>query len=124
MITKVDKQAIRFNQASGMVLIIIAFALNQPWLVLLTFLILIVGLLWSELSPFGLLYRKVFLTTGLLEAKIEDDNPAAHRFAAALAAIVLAFSSMLLLWLDIVTVGWALAILVAVLMALSVFAHF
>ncbi len=124
MLTKVDKQAIRFNQATGMVLIIIGLVLDQPWLVLLTCVCIAVSLVWPELNPFRVLYRQAFLKTGLLKPLIEDDNPSSHRFAALLAAIVLAVSSLFLLWLNMITLGWVFAIFVAILVALSVFANF
>ncbi len=124
MITKIDTRAIKFNQATGMVLIILGLVINQPWLVLLTCLCIGVGLFWPEANPFRILYRQVFLKMGWLKPLIEDDNPSSHRFAALLAAIVLAVSSLFLLWLNMITLGWVFAIFVAILMALSVFANF
>lgn len=107
-----------------MVMLVIAFALNQPWLILLTCLVMIVGLVWPAIGPFHLLYQRVFVAAGLLKPRIEDDEPAPHRFATGMGATVLALSSLLLLVFNIQLVGWALAIIVAVLAAASAFLNF
>lgn len=107
-----------------MVMIVIAFALNQPWLILLTCLVMIVGLVWPAIGPFHLLYQRVFLAAGLLKPRIADDDPAPYRFAAGMGATVVALSSLLLLVLNLELVGWALAIIVGVLAGVSVFLDF
>jgi hypothetical protein len=124
MIARVDEQAVKFNQVATMVAIVIAFALNQPWLILLTCLATVVGLVWPALGPFPILYQRVFLAIGLLKPRIADDDPAPHRFASGMAATVLALSSVLLLVLDIAWVGWALALIVALLAGVSAFLNF
>jgi hypothetical protein len=124
MIARVDEQAVKFNQAASMVAIVIAFALNQPWLILLTCLATLVGLVWPAIDPFHILYQRIFLATGLLKPRIADDDPTPHRFAAGMAATMLALSSVLLLVLDIAWVGWALALIVALLAGVSAFLNF
>jgi hypothetical protein len=124
MIGRVDKHAVKFNQASTVVAIMIAVALNQPWLILLTCLAMVVGLVWPAIGPFRILYQRVFVATGLLKPRIEDDEPLPHRFASGMGATVLALSSALLLLLNYEFVGWTLAIIVAVLAAVSVFLNF
>ncbi len=124
MTARVDEHGVKFNQAATMVMIVIAFALNQPWLILLTCLVMVAGLVWPAIGPFHLLYQRVFVAAGLLKPQIEEDHPAPHRFAAGMGATVLALSSLLLLVLNLELVGWALAIIVAVLAGVSVFLNF
>ncbi|MFC2031024.1 DUF4395 family protein [Chloroflexota bacterium] len=124
MIARVDDHAVKFNQAATMVLIVIAFALNQPWLILLTCLVMVVGLVRPAIGPFHLLYQGVFVAAGIMKPQIEDEDPAPHRFATGMGATVLALSAVLLLGLKVEVVGWALALIVAALAAISAFANF
>lgn len=124
MSARVDEQAVKFNQAASMVTIVTAFALNQPWLILLTCLAMIVGLFWPAIGPFHILYQRIFLATGLLKPQIADDDPTPHRFATGMGATVLALSSVLLLVLNNEVVGWALALIVALLAGVSAFLNF
>lgn len=107
-----------------MVMIVIAFALSQPWLILRTCLVMIVGLVWPAFGPIHLLYQRAFVVAGVLKPRIEDDDPAPHRFATGMGATVLALSTVLLLVLNTELVGWALALVVAVLAVVSTFLNF
>jgi hypothetical protein len=81
MIKKVDTTAIKFNQASIIVLTLLGFVLNQPYLVLFVGLVLAVGTIWPAAGLFKLIYQKLLKPSGLLKANVIDDDPAPHQFA-------------------------------------------
>ena len=124
MTGRVDEHAVKFNQAGIMMAIVIAVALSQPWLILLTCLAMLVGLVWPAIGPLHILYQRVVLATGLLKPRIAEGDPAPHRFATGMGATMLALSSLLLLVLNIELVGWALALIVALLAGVSAFSNF
>ncbi len=120
---KMSELATKFDQVAGLIIIGIAFAFNQPWLILVTFLIMLLGLRWPEITPLRLLYRQVFLKTGLLKPHTKHDT-AAHRFAAEIGTASMGLSSICLLLLHFLVIGWVLALLVALFMSISVFLNF
>ena len=124
MIKKVDTTAIKFNQASIIILTLLAYLLDLPWLVLGVGIVLAAGTLWREMALFQQIYRQVLKPLGLLKPYVVEDDPAPHRFAQGLGATFLGLSSLALLALDAVPLGWALAGLVAVLAAVNLFFNF
>lgn len=124
MIKKVDTTAIKFNQASIITLTSLAFVFDLSWLVLFVALVLAVGTIWPGAALFQGAYRRVLKPLGLLKPHVIDDDPAPHRFAQGLGAIFLGLSSLALLALDLVPLGWALAGLVVVLAAINLLLNF
>ncbi len=120
---KMSELATKFDQVAGLIVIGIAFGFNQPWLILVIFLIMLFGLRWPEMTPFRLLYRQVFVKTGWLKPHTKHDT-AAHRFAAEIGTATMGLSSVCLLLLQFLVIGWVLTLLVAVFMAISVFLNF
>lgn len=116
---KVDVNIPRFNQACVAFLTALAFVLQLPWLVALTFAV--VGLSWAggpRLAPFTRLYL------GLVRPRLQPDGPAEvepaapPRFAQLLGTIFLGLASIALLggW-DVA--GWTLTLTVTALAALA-----
>jgi hypothetical protein len=124
VIKKVDTTAIKFNQASIITLISLAFVFDLPWLVLFVAAVLAVGTIWPGAALFQSTYRRVLKPLGLLKPHVIDDDPAPHRFAQGLGATFLGLSSIALLALSLVLLGWALAGLVVVLATINLFFGF
>ncbi len=124
MIKKVDTTSIKFNQASIITLTFLAFLFDLPWLVLFVAVVLAIGTIWPGAALFQGTYRHVLKPLGLLKPHVIDDDPAPHRFAQGLGATFLGLSSLALLALDLVPLGWALAGLVVVLAAINLFLDF
>lgn len=119
---KIDHSALRVNQAMIILLSILAFILNQPWLVLLVALVMGLGTLLN-VPGFGWVYRRLLKPAGLVRPDILWDNPEPHRFAQGLGNVFMLAGS-LALWLGSTVLGWALVWLVIALAALNLFAGF
>ena len=120
----VDTTAIRFNQACIVVLVALAFVLQQPWLALAVGVVLAVGTAVPALALFQQIYRKVLRPAGLLKARVHPDDPAPHRFAQGVGAAFLLASGICLLAAHLSIPGWTLALIVVVLAAVNLFAGF
>lgn len=124
MVKKVDTTAIKFNQASIITLTVLAYLVDLPWLVLFVGVVLAAGTIWPGAALFQQTYRQVLRPIGLLKPDVIDDDPAPHRFAQGLGATFLGVSSLALLALNAIPLGWGLAGLVAVLAAINLFFNF
>lgn len=124
MVKKVDTTALKFNQASIVVLTGLGFVLDQPWLVLLVGLVLALGTIAPGAALFKLVYLKLFRPAGLLKANVIDDDPAPHQFAQGVGALFLLAASAALFLLPGSFVGWVLALMVVVLAAVNLVFNF
>jgi hypothetical protein len=113
-----DRTALRVNQAAMIVLLLVAFVANMPWLAATTAIIMALGAISPSLALFQRLYRDVLRPAGLLRPDIHQEDAAPHRFAQGMGATVLILAS-LALFLGAPTVGWALALLVVALAAIN-----
>ncbi len=120
---KVDQSALKFNQASIILLLVLAFLFNAAWLVAFVAAVMLVGTLWPEAGLFKQIYAKGLKPAGLLKPAIIDDDPQPHLFAQGLGGIFLVLSTAAL-WLGAPVVGWSLAAMVIVLAALNLFLGF
>jgi hypothetical protein len=118
----IDHSALRTNQALIIILTILAFVLNLPWLVVLVAVVMLTGTLIGQ-PGFGFFYRYVLKPAGWLKADVLPDNPEPHRFAQGLGGVFLAASSITL-FAGAAAVGWSLAWLVVALAALNLFGGF
>jgi hypothetical protein len=116
---RVDTHLAKFSQAGTVLLTGLAFLLNQPWLVLITAVIMTLSALAPTISPYRLLYRGIILPLHLLKPRIVEDDPAPHRFAQGVGAAFLIASSIMLFFLHASLVGWALDLIVFVLAAIN-----
>jgi hypothetical protein len=123
MQSKVDQTALKFNQASIIFLLVVAFVLNWPWLVALVALVMLVGTVLPEAGLFKLFYARFLKPAGVLKADIVADEPQPHLFAQGVGGIFLALSTLAFV-LGQPVVGWALAAIVVVLAAVNLFFGF
>jgi hypothetical protein len=124
MTKKVDTTALKFNQASIVLLTLLGFLLNQPYLVLFVGLVLAIGVIAPQAALFKQVYLKLFKPAGILRANIIDDEPAPHQFAQGVGALFLLASSSALLLYDMPLLGWILAWIVIILAAVNLFFNF
>ncbi len=119
----VDHTALKFNQASIIVLLIVAYLLNQPWLVAFVGAVMLVGTIWPKQALFKQVYAKGFKPAGLLKPNPIPDDPRPHLFAQGVGALFLA-ASVAGFVLGSALVGWILAGIVVVLAAVNLFFGF
>ena len=123
MASKVDHNAIKFNQVSLTLVAVVAYVANASWLVGILALILAAGTASAKWAVFRILYQRVALPLGVIRPHVVDDDPSPHRFAQGVGAAFLILS-----WLALVTgqlvVGWVLDLLVAVLAMANVLVNF
>jgi hypothetical protein len=124
MVKKVDTTALKFNQASLILLTLLGFLLDQPYLVLLVGLVLALGTILPQMALFKLIYLKLFKPAGLLKANIINDDPAPHQFAQGVGALFLLASALALLVWGNPVLGWSLAWIVIILAAVNLFFNF
>jgi uncharacterized membrane protein YecN with MAPEG domain len=122
MVKKVDTTAIKFNQASLILLTLLGFLLDQPYLVLLVGLVLAVGTVLPQAALFKLIYLKLLKPAGFLKANVINDDPAPHQFAQGVGALFLLASALALLVWGNPVLGWSLAWIVIILAAVNLFA--
>lgn len=113
-----DRTALRFNQGSIVVLLVAAFLLDQPWLVLLVATVMALGTAAPPLALFQRLYRDVLRPAGLLRPDVHVEDAAPHRFAQGMGAAVL-LAAVVALFAAAPLVGWALALVVVALAAVN-----
>ncbi len=124
MSTKLDRTALRFNQATIIVLLLIAFLTNQAWLVAFVAAVMLVGTLWPRASLFKVIYTRLPRSAAnLLRPEIVVDDPAPHLFAQGLGGLTLLVSATLLLT-SAQVIGWLAAALVVALAATTLFFDF
>jgi hypothetical protein len=124
MVKKVDTTAIKFNQASLILLTLLGFLLDQPYLVLLVALVLAVGTILPQAGLFKLIYLNLLKPAGLLKANVINDDPAPHQFAQGVGALFLLASALALLVWENPALGWSLAWIVIILAAINLFFNF
>ena len=118
-ISRVDTHLAKFSQACTVLLSALAFLLNQPVIVIITAIILLLSALAPSISPFRLLYRYVVVPMHLMRPRIVEDDPAPHRFAQGVGAAFLIASSLLLFLTNATAIGWALDLIVFVLAGIN-----
>ena len=114
----VDRTALRVNQAMIVALVAIAFLADQLWLVAAVGAVMAAGTVHPALALFQRLYRDVLRPRGLLRADVHEEDPAPHRFAQGMGAVVLGIATLALLG-GAAVLGWALALLVVALAAVN-----
>ena len=108
----IDRTLNKFSQGSVVVLSGIAFIFNQPVIVLITALALLISVLSPTRGPFRLLYHNVVVPTRLLKPHLAEDDPAPHRFAQAIGATLLIVASLVLFFTRASGIAWGLNLLV------------
>ena len=116
-IPRVDTHLAKFSQACTVLFTGLAFLLNQPVIVLIAAILLVLAVIAPVVSPFRLLYRGIFLPLRILRPRMVEDDPAPHRFAQGIAATLLIASTLVLLLTKVAIVGWTLDLIVFVLVS-------
>lgn len=114
----VDRTALRVNQASIIVMLALAFLLDQPWLVALVAAVMVLGTITPQLALFQRFYRDVLRPAGLLKPDVHAEAAAPHRFAQGLGGGVL-IAATAALFAGLGVLGWALALVVVALAAIN-----
>jgi Domain of unknown function (DUF4395) len=120
---RVDRSALRTNQAFIIGLLILAFVLNSPLLVAFAAAVMLVGTGLPGLALFQDIYRNLLRPSGLVRPDVIEDNPEPHRFAQGFGGTVLLLSILSFLT-GLAVLGWALTWLVVALAALNLFLGF
>lgn len=123
MASKVDHNAIKFNQVGIAVVSLGAFIGDWPLLAGVLGLILAVGTARPSWGLFRLIYQRMALPLGLLRPHVLDDDPAPHRFAQGVGAAVLILGYGALVG-GAEAAGWSLVVLVTVLALVNVVFNF
>lgn len=118
-VPRVDTHLAKFSQACTVLLSALAFLLNQPIIVAITAIILLLAAIAPSISPFRLLYRYIVLPLHLLRPRVIEDDPAPHRFAQGVGAAFLIASSLVLFLTSATAIGWALDLVVFALAAIN-----
>jgi uncharacterized protein DUF4395 len=118
-VPRVDAHLAKFSQAGTVLLSALAFLLNQPIIVVIAAIILLLSALAPSISPFRLVYRYVVLPMRLMRPRIVEDDPAPHRFAQGVGAAFLIASSLILYLTSATALGWALDLIVFVLAGIN-----
>ncbi len=119
----VDHMALKVNQVFIIGLLILAFLLDQTWLVAFVGAVMLFGTIWPEAGLFKLVYTRLLRPAGLLKPDPRLDKPHPHLFAQGVGAIFLAVA-VLAFAANGVVVGWLLTAIVVVLAAINLFAGF
>jgi hypothetical protein len=118
----IDHTALKTSQITLILLNIIAFVLNAPWLAAFVMALLIAGALLGR-PAFGFVYHRFLKPIGWAEAHIYMDNNAPHRFSQGFGGFVM-LVGVLALWVSVPSLGWGLVWLVTALAALNAFGGF
>jgi Domain of unknown function (DUF4395) len=118
-VPRVDTHLAKFSQAGTVLLSALAFLLNQPIIVVIAAIILLLSALAPSISPFRLVYRYVVLPIHLMRPRIVEDDPAPHRFAQGVGAAFLIASSLILYLTSATALGWGLDLIVFVLAGIN-----
>lgn len=124
MIKRVDQTALKFNQAAIIVLTLLGFIFQRPYLVLFVGLVLAIGTIAPDLALFKQIYLKLLKPNKLLKPKLIKDDPTPHQFAQGVGAFFLLVSSSVLLVFGNAIVGWSLAWIVIILAGVNLFFGF
>ncbi len=119
---KVDHSSLRVNQGAIILLLLLAFIINTPWLAALVAVVMLAGTVIGR-PGFFFVYTGLLRPAGIVRPTVLADNPEPHRFAQGFGGVVAAASALGLL-LAAPVFGWVLAWLVVVLAALNLFAGF
>jgi uncharacterized membrane protein len=122
-INKLDKNALKFNQGSIVVLLALAFIFDLPWLVALVMAIMLVGTILPYAGLFKLFYLHIVKPLGIINPKIVDEDNSPHQFAQGLGGIFL-LASYLFLVLNFIAVGWIFTLIVMALAFINLTLNF
>jgi Domain of unknown function (DUF4395) len=115
---KLDPNVLRFNQIAIIALLALAFALQQPIIVVFVAAIMLLGTFKPTLALFKNTYSSLVRPALGIAKNLVDDDPRAHNFAQGVGGSVLVISSLAFL-LGSSYVGWGLGLVVIALAGLN-----
>lgn len=118
----IDHAALRTNQAVIILLLLISFIVNLPWLAGVVGALMLASALAGR-PAFGWLYTALLKPRGWLKPDVLMDNRQPHTFAQGFGGVVLLAAGLLFLSGSNV-VGWGLVWLVIALASLNLFVGF
>lgn len=118
----IDHASLKANQVIIVLLNILAFVFDLPWLALAVGLAMLLGTLAGK-PGFGFVYRYVLKPRGWVKPQVLLDHPEPHRFAQGFGSVVMLGGSAAL-FSGAAVLGWSLVWLVAALAALNAFGGF
>ncbi len=121
-VSRLDLNAMKANQAVIITLLLAAFFLNLPWLVLFVGAVMAIGTV-AGVPGFKPIYRYCFIPLNVVKPHIVDGNREGPRFAQGTGAVC-AVAGAALLYAGYGYAGWGLAWLVIVLAAVNLFTGF
>ncbi len=121
--TIVDHSALRVNQAFIIGLLVLAFLLDQRWLVVFVAAVMWVGTLAPRAGLFKLIYQQILKPLRLVRPAPKADDPKPHLFAQGVGALFLTLAGAAL-FAGASLLGWLLAAIVVVLAAVNLFLGF
>lgn len=119
----VDYSALRFNQASIILLTLLGFVFDLPVLPAIVAAVMLGGTVTPYLALFKQTYRHIARPLKLIRPDPVEDSPEPHNFAQGMGGVVLALACALLFSGSSLG-GWALAWVVVLLAAANLFFGF
>ncbi len=119
---KLDMSALKVNQAMIILLLLVAFSLGIPMLVLFVGIIMAIGSLLG-VPGFKPVYQYCLKPLGLVKPNVVHEHPAGPRFAQGMGAAC-AIAGAILLLAGNPYAGWGLVWLVIVLAGINLFSGF
>lgn len=119
---KVDHAALKANQITIILLNILAFVFDLPWLALFVAIFMLLGVMRSA-PGFYWVYKYFLKPAGILKPDVLEDNREPHRFAQLLGSVFM-FAGAAFLFMKFSALGWALVWLVIALAVLNAFGGF
>jgi hypothetical protein len=119
----VDHSALRFNQASIIALLALAFVLDQPWLVVFVAAVMWIGTFVPRAGLFKLIYQHILKPLRIVRPAPKADDARPHLFAQGVGALVLTVGAVAL-FAGLPVLGWALTGVVVALAAVNLFLGF
>jgi hypothetical protein len=121
-LTMIDHSTIKSNQAVIIILSLLAFIINAPWLVILVSVIMALGTLLRR-PGFGFIYHYMLKPMGWVKTDLRLDHHEPHNFSQGLGSLFLGAGSIAY-FLGAPTLGWMLVWMVIALAGLNLFAGF
>jgi len=122
-ISKLDRSALKFNQASIVVLTAVAFLFNIPWLIIFTSAVMLIGTIFPYAGLFKLVYKYIVKPIGIVKPNIVEEDNSPHQFAQGLGGIFLSVSFVALI-AKFIILGWILAFIVLALAFINLTVNF
>ncbi|GAB5494087.1 MAG: DUF4395 family protein [Phototrophicaceae bacterium] len=120
---KVDQNGLKTGQALTIILLVVGFVINSWVLVAFVAIAQLLGGLGLSFAPYRLIYQNIIKPSGLVKARIEEDNPQPHRFAMLVGALFNGVATIALLF-GLPFLGWTLVWIVIALANLNFWLNF